>query len=194
MSGLRRQRSSKFGLGWGCVSISLLIKWKHSSALRNKREQCQSAGVDGDVGGEGDILLVVVELDGKVLPIRLVNSNIVQTLATAIQDLEVALVGGGPTDDLAGLELDLVGRVVCRLVPDILSTNTSANYLQICVVKAVEAEVLTRYSCVKFNGLAASCLTLQCSVLTPTVPGPSLVSFKNCSPALLNPFCVWKIL
>jgi hypothetical protein len=74
----------------------------------------------GQRGEERDGLLVVVELDGEILPVRLVNSNVVQTLALAIKDLEVALIGGGSADDLAGLELDLVGGVVCCLVPNIL--------------------------------------------------------------------------
>jgi len=60
---------------------------------------------------------------------------------------------------------------------------------------ARKRKILTRYSCVKFNFRAESCLTLKCNVLTPFVPGPfSFVSPCICNPALLKPFWVWKML
>ena len=69
---------------------------------------------------EANILLSVVEFDGKVLPRCLVHGNRVQRLAIAIKNLEVVLVRGRLANDLARLKLDLVGAVVSRLMPYIL--------------------------------------------------------------------------
>jgi hypothetical protein len=71
-------------------------------------------------------LLVVVQGDGKVLPVLLVDRDRVEAVAVAVQDLEVALVGAGLANDSAGLELDLVRRVVGRLVPDVLRELVNA--------------------------------------------------------------------
>jgi hypothetical protein len=65
-------------------------------------------------------LLGVVELERKVLPLRLILLNRVQRLAVAVDDLEVFLARRGLPNELARLEVPLVGRVVCRLVPDVL--------------------------------------------------------------------------
>ena len=68
----------------------------------------------------GDLVLGVVELDSKVLPLRLVCGSRVQLLVVLVQDLELVLVGSALADESAGLELDLVSGVVCFLVPDVL--------------------------------------------------------------------------
>ena len=54
-----------------------------------------------------DVLLVVIQLNRKVLPLRIVDSNAIQRIPITIQDLEVILVGIAPPDDAAGLELKL---------------------------------------------------------------------------------------
>ena len=71
------------------------------------------------------LLLVVVQLDGKVLPVGLINGNRVQRLPTAIQDLEVILITSRLANDLSSPELDLVGRVIGRLMPNILFSISS---------------------------------------------------------------------
>lgn len=68
----------------------------------------------------GCLLLGVVELEGKVLPLRLVHGDRVQRLSVAVEDLEVVLVTRRLADDLSGLEHDLVRRVVGRLMPHVL--------------------------------------------------------------------------
>lgn len=70
-------------------------------------------------------LLGVVELERKVLPLRLILLDRVQRLAVAVDDFEVFLARRGLPNELARLEVPLVGRVVCRLVPDVLLQSFS---------------------------------------------------------------------
>jgi hypothetical protein len=63
------------------------------------------------------VLLVVVQLDRKVLPVLLINQDAPNRIATAIQQLEAVLVCIGLANQRPSLELDLVRRVVRRLVP-----------------------------------------------------------------------------
>ena len=78
---------------------------------------------------ENDLLLLVVEGDGEVLPFLCVDGNRVEGPAVAVEELEVVLVRGGLADDLADLELDLVVGVVGGLVPGVLSDTVNINSL-----------------------------------------------------------------
>ena len=66
------------------------------------------------------LLLVVVQGNGKVLPVLIVDGHRVERLSTAVEDLKVVLVTSGLADDLSSLELDFVGRVIGSLMPHVL--------------------------------------------------------------------------
>lgn len=72
----------------------------------------------GDVS-DGHILLGVVELDGEVLPLLVVDGDSPDLLACTVEDLEVVLLACGVVDQGADLELDLVVAVVGGFVPDV---------------------------------------------------------------------------
>jgi hypothetical protein len=82
------------------------------------RDQFKRSVTSRVVGG--NLILRVVELDSKVLPLRLVHSSSVHLLVVLVKELELVLVGAALADKGASLKLDLVGRVVCFLVPDVL--------------------------------------------------------------------------
>jgi hypothetical protein len=67
----------------------------------------------------GYALFVIIQLDGEVLPVLLVNSHTINRIAITIKKLEIVLVRITLADNRACLELDLVGRVIARFVPDI---------------------------------------------------------------------------
>lgn len=79
--------------------------------------------------GEKDELLVVVERKGKVLPLRRIRRDGIQLLAVLVEELELVLVCARFPDDGAGLELDLVGGVICLFVPYVLSMRQSISSL-----------------------------------------------------------------
>jgi hypothetical protein len=64
-------------------------------------------------------LFVIIQLDGEVLPVLLVNRHTVNRIAVTIKQLEVVLIRITLSDNRACLELDLVGRIIARFVPDI---------------------------------------------------------------------------
>jgi hypothetical protein len=101
--------------------------------------------------GKGNVLLGVVELEGKVLPLLVVDGNVPDLLASTVEDLEVVLLARGVVDQSADLELDLVVGVVGGLVPDV----------QVLVGQVQGPRGVLLHAKVKcLNALAA--LTLRC--------------------------------
>lgn len=66
-----------------------------------------------------NVLGVEVELQGKVLPLSLVDRDAPEELAVAVKNLELVLVGIALSDERSSLELNLVVAKVGSLVPDV---------------------------------------------------------------------------
>ena len=66
-----------------------------------------------------NVLGVEVELQGKVLPLSLVDWDAPEELAVAVKNLELVLVGIALSDERSSLELNLVVAKVGSLVPDV---------------------------------------------------------------------------
>lgn len=114
------------------------------------------------------VLLIVVKLDSKVLPLLIINRDIPDLLARAIQDLEVVLLAARIVDQSADLELDLVTRVVGRFVPDIeilvRQVEWAGGILLHTKVQRLDAfigRVLGRIGCELKSGAAEPVLLLE---------------------------------
>ena len=116
------------------------------------------------------ILLVEVQRNSKVLPLLLLDGRLPDQLVLAAHDLEGVLwqLLDVLADDGAGLEVELVGGPVGGFVPDVLFAGRN----QLVSIGKQHRELgsrkmrggmegLTRYSCVRFNGLFESCFTLK---------------------------------
>lgn len=135
----------------------------------------------------GDLLLLVVESDGKVLPHLLEHRSLPEKLEVLVEKLPGSS-SAVLSDELTSLELELVTREIGLLVPNVLSLLASTTSIMI-------PGILTRYSWLRLRGRLSSCIMLKCRVLTPLDPGlPSLLSLLNCRPARLKPSCFMKIL
>lgn len=115
-----------------------------------------------------DVLLSVIKLDSKVLPLLIINRDIPDLLARAIQDFEVVLLAARIVDQSAGLELDLVTRVVGRFVPDIeilvRQVEWASGILLHTKVQRLDAfigRVLRRIGCELKSGAAEPVLLLE---------------------------------
>jgi hypothetical protein len=95
------------GSSWLLQDANLELTTSRQRCSGRTRDQLKRSVASRVV--DGDLVLRVVELDGKVLPLRLVRSSSVELLVALVQDLELVLVGAALTDKGAGLELDLVG-------------------------------------------------------------------------------------
>lgn len=100
-----------------------------------------------------DLLLLVVESDGKVLPHLLEHRSLPEKLEVLVEKLPSSS-GAVLSDELTSLELELVAGEIGLLVPDILFLSVSTTLI------AIE-RILTRYSWLRLRGRLSSCRMLK---------------------------------